>query len=107
MTVTVVVDPASIVVVASAPPVADEPPAVTVVVTCAARLEASFSAFRRADSGIGAPAISHAHCSGVKRRLLSRSLSQFPCIQVIKSGRKLPAEARHRHAMSVTEQLSS
>jgi hypothetical protein len=61
VTVTVVTLPALIVVVASAPPVAEDPPIVTVVVTCSARLEAWFSAFRRADSGIGAPAISHAH----------------------------------------------
>jgi len=34
---------------------------VTVIVTCAARLEAWFSAFRIAEAGIGAPAKSHAH----------------------------------------------
>lgn len=105
--VVVVTDPALIVTVAAAPPVAEAPPSVTVVVTCAARLEAWFSAFRRADAGIGAPAISHAHCRGVRSKLLSRSLSHCPCMQVIKSGRKLPAEARQRHATSVISQLSS
>ncbi len=50
------VSPESIVVVAPDPPDADEPPTVTVVVTCEARLLASFSAFLNAEAGIGTPA---------------------------------------------------
>jgi len=93
------------VVVASEPPVAEDPPTVTVVVVWASRLLAWFSAFRIADSGIGAPAISHTICNGVRRRSSSRS--QLPCMHVMRSGRKFPAEARQRQATSVTEQLSS
>lgn len=102
-----IVVPASTVVVAPDPPVADEPPVVTVVVTCVARLLASFSAFLNAEAGMGTPTRSQASCKGVSRRLLSRALSQFPCIHRIRSGRKFPAEARQRHWMSVTSQLSS
>lgn len=85
----------------------ESPPTVTVLVGCAARLLASFSAFLNAAAGIGEPAISQANCSGVNRRLLSRSLSQELCMQVIRSGRKFPAEARHKHPTSITPQLSS
>jgi hypothetical protein len=94
------------VVVAAAPPVV-VPPVVAVVVAWVAKVEAWFSALLIADAGIGAPTKSHAHCRGVKSRSLSSSLSHCACMQVIKSGRKLPADARHRHAISVTEQLSS
>ena len=91
------------------PPVAEAPPSVTVcvVVTCVARLLATFSAFRMADSGIGAPATSHTSCSGASNKLLSRSLSHSPCMQVMRSGRKLPADARQRQPIFVTAQLSS
>ena len=92
---------------APADPLAELAPVVTVVVTCAARLEISVCALWMAEEGIAAPARLHAHSSGVKRLSVSRSLSQKSCIHVIRSGRKLPADARQRHAMSVAEQLSS
>lgn len=96
-------------VVALEPPLAEAPSIVTVcvVVTCIARLLAWFSAFCIADSGIGAPAMSHASCSGINNRLLSRLLSHWLCMQVISSGRKLSADARHKQVTSVTSQLPS
>jgi len=95
------------VVVAPAPPSAELPPIVTVVVTCVARLLAAFSAFLIAEPGIGEPAIMQANCKGVKRRFVSRLLSQLPCIQVTTSGRKFPAEARQMHPISEMSQLVS
>lgn len=111
MTVTVEIEGVggSTVVVTPEIPVADEPPIVTVVVTGCweARLLAWFSAFLMADSGIGVPATSHTNWRGVNRMSLSRLLSQLPCMQVTKSGRKFPADALQRHLTSVIEQLSS
>lgn len=92
---------------------AEPPPAVTVFVAVAvavawvARLLPTSSAFCIAELGMGVPANSHASCRGVKRMLLSRLLSQFPCMQVMRSGRKFPADALHKHFISETEQLSS
>jgi len=104
--VAVVTDPIStVVVVACAPPIV--PSKVTVVVNCGARFEAWFSAFCKADAGIGAPAISQTSWRGFKSMLMSRSLSHCPCIQVIRPGRKFPADARQRHATSRIPQLSS
>ena len=77
------------------------------MVTCVARLVASFSALCKAADGIGAPAISQASLRGSNRRSSSSSLSQESCMQVIKSGRKSPAEARHKQTMSVISQSSS
>ena len=112
VTVVVVTDTeteSTVVVASEDPPVADAPPIVTVsvIVACVARLLSRFSAFLIADSGIGAPATSQTSCSGVSNRLLSRVLSQLPCTQVMTSGRKFPADARQRQAISVTLQLSS
>lgn len=80
---------------------------VIVIVACVARLLCKFSAFLIADAGMGAPARSHASSKGVRSRLLSSWLSQFACIQVIKSGRKFPLDARQRQAISVILQFSS
>lgn len=88
-------DSDSTVVVIPADPLADCSPRVTVVVTCVARLLAKFSAFLKAEAGIGVPAMSQRYCKGVNNKLVSRELSQLPCIQVIRSGKKFPADARH------------
>jgi hypothetical protein len=52
---------------------------VTVVVTCRARDEATFSALRIAEAGIGEPASWQASWRGLRRRLLSRELSHWEC----------------------------
>jgi hypothetical protein len=81
-------------------------PVVMVLVTSETLL-AALSAFAIADSGIGAPAISQATCTGARRRSTSRLLSQLLCMHATVSGRKFPADALHRHTISVIAQLLS
>jgi hypothetical protein len=77
---------------------------VTVLVTSAVAEPSAVSlALLSALGGIGAPARMHTAWSG--SRSTRPSMSQLPWMQVMRSGRKLPAEARHRHAMSLILQL--
>lgn len=81
---------------------------IVIVLVCTTdRLLARPWAFAMAPVANGTPRREQPSVRGVRRTLTSREGSQFPFIQVIKSGRNRPLLSRQMHFRSVIGQLAS